>query len=200
MIDATALILAGGLSRRMGHDKATLVFRNKPLLEEAIALAQSVFAEVILSVREPRVDFKVTQVVDSVADGGPLYGLLEGLKVSTKPWVFAVAVDMPFMDPAVIRYLFAHRTGVEAVVPLVGEHVQPLGAFYSASLVTKIRELLDSNSPRHSLMALIERAQVRFVPETDLRSVDAQLRSYIDLDTPEDFRYAQNLVGRGEKL
>ncbi|MFH0933911.1 MAG: NTP transferase domain-containing protein, partial [Pseudomonadota bacterium] len=52
--DCTALILAGGDSRRMGQDKAGLMLDGKSLLERVTATMQQIFPKVIVSVRRLR--------------------------------------------------------------------------------------------------------------------------------------------------
>ena len=60
--DCTALILAGGLSTRMGQDKTRLELDGKSLLQRAIEAMQSLFPSVLVSVRTWREDLLVPQV------------------------------------------------------------------------------------------------------------------------------------------
>ncbi len=59
----------------------------------------------------------VPQVCDAQLDSGPLAGLAAGMEGAATPWIFAVACDMPFINPAVIEYLAGQRTDCQAVVP-----------------------------------------------------------------------------------
>src|SRR5512143_776834 len=107
--DCTALILAGGDSRRMGQDKAALELDGRTLLECATVTMQQVFPKVIVSVRQPREGVALPQVCDEVAASGPLAGLAAGMAQADTPWIFAVACDMPFVSVAVVRRLAQHR-------------------------------------------------------------------------------------------
>lgn len=187
--DCTALILAGGDSRRMGQDKAALQLDGKTLLERVTATMQQVFPKVIISVRQPRADVALSQVCDEVAASGPLAGLAAGLAQADTPWVFAVACDMPFVSVAVVQRLAQHRDGYDAVVPLVGGHPQPLAAFYATSALDAMRTSLAGADK--SLRGMLEKLNVDYVSEAELRACDPQLRSFFDLDTPQDFQAAK---------
>ena len=193
IMDCTALILAGGDSRRMGQDKAALVLDGKTLLESIAATMQSVFPRVIVSVRRERAGLNVPQVYDEQVASGPLAGLAAGMKAAATPWLFAVACDMPFITPAVIEYLAGQRADSQAVVPLVHGYPQPLAAFYSTSCLDIVESILNGNG-KHSVRALLERLQVRYVSEEQMLAVDPQLRSFFDLDTPQDVAIAMNEV------
>lgn len=189
--DCSALILAGGDSRRMGQDKAGLVLDGQTLLQHMQGMAQPLFAEVILSVRQLRPDIDLPQVCDDPAHSGPLAGLAAGLQRANTPWVFAVACDMPFITPALIEYLAQQRGEFQAVVPMVCGYPQPLAAYYSASCVPLVLACLNG-SGKHSLRALLEGLQVRYVAEMEILKADLQLNSFFDLDTPQDVVQAKH--------
>ena len=193
--DCTALILAGGESRRMGQDKATLVLGGKTLLENIIVTMQQLFPKVIVSVRQPRAGIDVPQVCDVQRAGGPLVGLISGMKKAESHWVFAVACDMPFVTQAVVSRLAIYRSGHQAVVPLVGGYPQPLAAFYAVSCLDAMRASLDEGDK--SLLGMLQKLDVRYVSEAELRDVDPQFRSFFDLDTPQDLYMATEVVASG---
>ncbi len=185
----TALILAGGDSRRMGQDKAALLLEGRSLLEHVTATMQAVFPEVLVSVRRPRPGLGLRQVCDETGDDGPLAGLASGLAQARTPWVFAVACDMPFVTPVVIERLASVRAGHHAVVPVVGGYPQPLAAFYATSALDVIRMGMAQGD--RSLRRMLQRLNVRYVNEDELREADPALRSFFDLDTPQDLEAAR---------
>ena len=139
IVDCTAVVLAGGESRRMGSDKATLLLGDQSLLQRVVDIVQPIFAQTLISVRQPRPDIDLPQICDAHANAGPLAGLCAGLEQATTPWIFAVATDMPFVQPALIEQLAGKRTGYQAVVPVVHGHPQPLAAFYSVTCLQAIQ-------------------------------------------------------------
>ncbi len=193
MIDGcAALILAGGDSSRMGRDKTALEFAGKTLLQRAVEVMQSQFSQVVVSVRQRRPDIDVPQVCDEIPDAGPLAGLCAGLEWAQArqiPWVFGMAADMPFLNPVLIERLAERRGNCQAVVPVVRGHPQPLAAYYSAAALPAFRETL-AGSGKRSLRAVLERLDVCRVNEVDLQAADPGLRSFFDLDTPEDVALA----------
>jgi molybdopterin-guanine dinucleotide biosynthesis protein A len=183
--NCTAVIMAGGDSRRMGQDKANLLLGERTLLQSVIATLQPLFPEVIISVRQPRPEINLPQVCDDPAHCGPLAGLATALERASTPWIFAVACDMPFITPALIEYLALQRADHQAVVPMVGGYPQPLAAFYATSCLKVVQDILNGNG-KHSMLAPLERLQVHYVSEEQMQAVDPQLRSFFDLDTPQD--------------
>jgi molybdopterin-guanine dinucleotide biosynthesis protein A len=148
---------------------------------------------VIVSVRQPRAGLALPQVCDALPDGGPLAGLAAALESIETPWLFAVGCDMPFMSPGVIEALGSRRAGHQAVVPVVQGHPQPLAAFYARDCLDAIRDI-QAGGGKRSLRALLERLDVCYVDEAQLREFDPQLRSFFDLDTPADVAAVSNGV------
>ena len=188
--DCTAIILAGGESQRMGRDKASLLLGEQTLLQHVATIMQTMFPRVLVSVRQPRPDITLSQICDTYAEAGPLAGLYSALTHAETSWIFAVATDMPFVQPALIDYLAKQRDGFQAVVPVVHGHPQPLAAFYATSCLTPFRAQLEGNGKR-SLRAALEPLNVRYVDEADLLAADPGLRSFFDLDTPQDVATAR---------
>ena len=183
--DCTAIILAGGESKRMGRDKANLLLGERTLMQHVIATMQQVFPFIIVSVRQPRPEIDLPQICDDPSASGPLAGVLAALSQVKTPWAFVVACDMPFLQPAMIQALGQYREDYQAVVPVAQGHPQPLAAFYASSGLSPIRAHLASGG-KNSLRAVLERLQVRYVDETELLTADPALRGFFDLDTPQD--------------
>jgi molybdopterin-guanine dinucleotide biosynthesis protein A len=191
--DCTALILAGGESRRMGQDKASLVLDGQTLLQRMVNIAQPLFTEVMVSVRQLRSDITLPQVCDAPAHVGPLAGLAAGLHCSNTPWLFAVACDMPFISAQLIEYLAHQRGEYQAVIPLVRGYPQPLAAFYAAGCLPAVHACLNGKG-KHSLRDLLDNLQVRYVNESEMLVADSELASFFDLDTPQDVQLAMNRI------
>ncbi|SDH50528.1 molybdenum cofactor guanylyltransferase [Propionivibrio dicarboxylicus] len=184
--DCSALILAGGLSTRMGVDKTSLEFEGQTLLQRAIDRMRDIFPEVIVSVRAHRNDVDLPQVVDETVGGGPVAGMCSGLAASRTPWLFAIAADMPYADQATIIRLAQYRSDdFQAIIPVVNGHPQPLFGFYRTEALPIFRSVLAGNGKR-SLRSALSQLQVHWVDEALLRPGDPELRSFTDLDTPAD--------------
>jgi molybdenum cofactor guanylyltransferase len=189
--DCTAIILAGGDSRRMRQDKAMMTFSGQPLIQRAIDSLQQIFPVILISVRKPRPEVKLPQVCDFQSDGGPLTGLASAMAQITTPWAFVVGCDMPFVSCALVEQLAAHREQYQAVVPVVGGRLQPIAAFYSSSCIAMMRANLASGD--RSLLGILKLLQVCYVDENELMKSDPHLHSFVDLDTPQDVAIAKDL-------
>ena len=182
--DCTAIILAGGDSQRMGSDKASLLLGEQTLLQRVITTMQQIFPQVIISVRQPRPDINLPQVCDEQLNAGPLAGLVAGLSRVNTPWAFAVACDMPFVETAVVELLGKRRSNYQAVVPVVQGHPQPLVAFYASSCLPVMRECLLKQDT--SLRGVLQQLDACYVDQAGMQDADPRLRSFFDLDTPQD--------------
>src|ERR1051325_7089337 len=107
----SAVLLAGGQSRRMGRDKAMIAFRNAPLWQHQLELLRKLEpAQLLVSAatdpsrRPPDVEF----VADAQPSRGPLSGISAALSLVTNDHLLALAVDMPFMTENYLRSLFNH--------------------------------------------------------------------------------------------
>ena len=189
--NCTAIILAGGNSRRMGRDKATLPFADTTLMQAVIATMQQLFPATLVSVRQIRPEICLPQVCDTQADGGPLAGLVTTLSRVATPWAFVVACDMPFISPALVEQLAGHRAQQQAIVPVVHGQLQPLAAFYSTGCIPLLRASLSLGNK--SLSGALKHLKVCYVDETQMLRADPQLRSFFDLDTPQDLTIAQSM-------
>lgn len=185
--EVTLAVVAGGQGRRLsGVPKGLLKVEGRTVLERLLELAPS-FAETLLvaNVPEPYARFGLRTVADVVPDKGAPGGVHAALVGARTAWVLAVACDMPFVAPGAVRVLLEARAPeTEAVCFTVGERVEPLLAVYRTSLAGPWGEALKEGNP--SLRQLLSLCRARLLPEASLRAVDAQLRSLVNVNTPED--------------
>jgi len=148
---ATALVLAGGRSRRMGRDKSLLPVAGKPMIEHIVDRLRPHFDELLVSAdEEDKFRFLgVPVVVDRVANRGPLQGLASGLEVSTNALNFVVACDMPGVNLRLVRQLLSRAPSFDGVVPMTGEEqYEPLFAVYRRSILPTANRLLEDGHRR----------------------------------------------------
>jgi len=192
--NCTAVILAGGESRRMGQDKAQVEFRGKSLLNHAIANLSPLFDVIVLSVREPIVlDLPhVVQVMDGGEERGPMMGIVAAMAEVRTDWVFVTGVDMPFVVPAVLQQMANQRPEHDAVLAEIDSYLQPIPAFYAKAVcLPAMQHRIDLG--HRSLMRLLPSLNTAVLTEKELRPFDSDLRSFTDFDTPEDVRIGEQL-------
>jgi molybdopterin-guanine dinucleotide biosynthesis protein A len=132
-ITTSAVLLAGGESRRMGRDKAEIIFRGQPLWQRQLELLQGLRPEkIFVSVRTTPawLPFNVEPLLDETPSRGPLSGLTRALTAMETSHLVVLAVDMPFMTSAQMRLLFGLVTVGRGLVPVVENRAEPLAAIY----------------------------------------------------------------------
>jgi molybdopterin-guanine dinucleotide biosynthesis protein A len=180
------VILAGGLSRRMGRDKASLPAGDGTLIEHLARRLAPVVDETIVAGGSVRPDLPDVRLVPDRAEGlGPLAGIYAGLTAARHPHVWVVAVDLPDVQPAIVRLLREMSAGYDAVVPRIGGEPQGVCALYQRNLASRIDALL--NAGERSVKSLLAASTIRYVAPDELRAVDPQLRSFRNINTPADY-------------
>ena len=151
-----ACVLAGGLSSRMGRDKAMLPFAGTTLLGHALdRLSRAGFSPFLSGARRDA-PAHVPCVPDNYETQGPLGGIEAALRaVSAHPEAFGaespdtpvlfLAVDLPFASVELLRFIYerALLSGALASLPSVNGQPQPLCAVYRASLAPALAQALD---------------------------------------------------------
>jgi molybdopterin-guanine dinucleotide biosynthesis protein A len=170
----TAVLLAGGQSQRMGRDKATITFRGQPLWQRQIELLRSLRPEkIFVSVqKEPSwLPLETELLLDEPPSRGPLSGLTRGLASMQTSHLAVLAVDMPFMTSEQMQGLCCLATAGRGVIPVVGEHAEPLVAMYPREAVGDFAAALASNdfSLQRLSRSLVQLDKLRIfeVPQRD---------------------------------
>lgn len=190
-IPATAALLAGGASRRMGRDKAALPWRGEPLGIFVARRLEGWFAETLVSSDRPGVfaGARWRTVPDRFPGGGALAGLHGALSAAARPWIFLTACDMPFVREALVRGMWDLREGFDVVVPLCGGLPEPLCAFYAKECLAAAAGALEQG--RRRVVSFFEAVRVRRVPEEGWRPFDPEGASFANLNTPEEYGRAR---------
>jgi molybdopterin-guanine dinucleotide biosynthesis protein A len=180
------VILAGGRSRRMGHDKATLPAGDGTLIEHLARRLAPVVDETIIAGGSVDPPFEGARVVADHQPGlGPLAGMLGGFAAAKRRHVWVVACDLPDVEPALGGVLLALAGDYEAVVPRPDQEPEGACALYVRELAPRIERLLESG--QRSIKSLLDCSTVRYVASDELRAVDPELRSFRNVNTPADY-------------
>ena len=192
-IPVTALILAGGESRRMAVPKAFLMVGGLTVIEREISALSAVFDEVLVVGGDPvpLQEFGVRTVPDlAIPNGarGPLVGMYSGLMAAANDCSFVVGCDMPFIVPGLAAFLAGLRDGCDLVIPRIGAYVEPLFGVYRKTALKAIEAALERGDAR--LRGIFGDLDVRYVVEEELRAFDPALESFINVNTPADLEMA----------
>ena len=175
----------------MGRDKASLMFRGRPLLEHSLAVMRQVCASVTV-VGDPN---KFSRYGSSIADifpgCGPLAGIHAGLKHSSSELNLFLAVDMPFVSSALLAFLLAdaEQSGAVVVMPRTSRGLQPLCAIYRRDFADTAEAFLRAG--KYKIDAAFARLPVRAIGEVELSAHGFSERSFFNVNTPEDLQQAE---------
>jgi molybdopterin-guanine dinucleotide biosynthesis protein A len=199
--EVTGLLLAGGKSRRMGQDKRFLAVGDETLFARSLTVLRSVFQRVLIVIAQdsPPVESDAPVLRDLIADCGSLGGLYTGLKLAETEWVFAVACDMPFLDPAAIRHFLDVRGDVDVVMAKLEHGLQPMHALYHRHCLPVMETLIQMRDLKIQRLADHPTLRVRLVTADELRIIDPEGRSFCNVNTPADLAAARSLFGQAVK-
>ncbi|HEX6822991.1 MAG TPA: molybdenum cofactor guanylyltransferase [Candidatus Sulfotelmatobacter sp.] len=190
--DLTAFILAGGNSTRMGTDKAFVMLDGRSLLARALDVCRTLTSEArIVGDRKKFAPF--ADVVEDVFAGcGPLAGIHAALRASGTDLNLVLAVDLPFVSPALLHFLMgqARQGGAVVTLPRAGKGWQPLCAVYRRAFADVAETALRAG--RYKIDALFDQVLVRPVEEMDLRTAGFSPEVFRNLNTPEQLAAARN--------
>jgi len=186
----SAVILAGGKSRRMGRNKALLDFGGETLIERLYGILKSAFEEVLISANDPETyEFLGARVVQDVfGAGGSLAGIHAALLHSRGKSCFFVACDMPFVNLDLVRYLNQFADGYEVVIPMSRNGLEPLHSFYSRRCVPHIEQQLGRGNLK--IIDFFPHVSVREVTLDEMRECDPEEMSYFNINTQEKYDLA----------
>jgi molybdopterin-guanine dinucleotide biosynthesis protein A len=188
--DISAVLLAGGKSRRMGEDKATLLFHGKPLWQIQLELLRKLDpAEIFVSARSDpawRAD-DVQFVADDSPSRGPLSGLAASLNRMRGTHLLALAIDMPFMSESYLRSLCLEIEPRRGVLPKMDNRAEPLVAIYPREAGIDFRNALAGAD--FSLQTLTSRL-VRAGKLRPIRVSDQAREFFRNLNQPADVQSA----------
>lgn len=186
----TAAVLAGGVSSRMGTNKALLKVDGEPIITRTFRTLTALFEEVIIVTNTPEeYDFlPCRKVPDIYQDFGSIAGLHSALFHSKTERTFVTACDMPFVNPDIIRYLcdLQQDGGFNAVIPFSSGGQEPLHAVYTFSCKQILEDAILGNERK--ILDILERMQSRLVPWEEVQKIGKSMSSFLNVNTPEEFQ------------
>ena len=184
----TGLLLAGGLSSRMGHDKATLLIDDQPLWARQMAVLRQLRPEAIFISARLAPDWAPADVhvlLDNPPSRGPLSGIAAALSQLRGSHLLVLGVDLLDMTSEHLAKLRDWTEPGRGVIPRNRDHLGPVAAIYpreAAALAQKALALHDVSLQSFAAELLRE----GFLKEYAVTPEEAGL--YVNLNSPEDLR------------
>lgn len=183
-----AVILAGGENKRIPVIKGFLEINGKSIVESNIELLKGIFSKVIVSTNNPELyfPFGVLMVGDVVEYRGPMTGIFSVLIGADTTEIFVAACDMPFINGILVKAMVDRwENKRDALIPVFKDRPEPVLGIYSKRVVPKMEDSLRTG--RRSLMDFLKEIDVLFMGEEEVKSFDREGRSFVNINTMEDF-------------
>ena len=189
----TGVILAGGKNSRFsGKNKALVRIGGKRILDRIYEVFTVLFDKIILVTNDPvqymEWDFDI--VTDIFPTRCSLTGIHTGLFYITTPYAFFAACDIPFLKKELIELLLnGVEPNIDIVIPETSKGVEPLCSVYSKRCFKPIEEQLEKKSLK--IQRVFQKVRVKKIPEDILRTIDPDLVSLYNINTPDDLARAK---------
>ncbi|MDG6222306.1 MAG: molybdenum cofactor guanylyltransferase [Candidatus Bathyarchaeota archaeon] len=193
----SAIILAGGFSRRFGSDKGLVLLKNKPLVRHVIDNVSTVVDEILVVVSseqqkinfEPIVGENTKIIIDEDESQSPLIGTITGFSVATGNFSVLLPCDAPLVSTKVVQLLFELSYDKNAVIPRwPSGYLEPLQAVYRTepTLIAAKKALLQKHLDMRSMIENLN--QIRYISTVALQQLDPKLNSFFNVNTLQDLK------------
>ena len=203
LLKNSAVILAGGFSRRFGQDKGLIDLAGKPLVLHVVDKVSKVVDETVVVVSldiqketfESLLDRRANVVVDKHEVQSPLVGALTGFESAEGVYSLLLPCDTPFISIQIARFLLDICVNRGAVIPRwPSGYIEPLqAAYHTKSALTAAKKALEQGKlDLRSMIACLR--GVRYVSTVVLRQMDPELLTFFNINTPVDLKRAGSLL------
>ena len=195
----TGVILSGGLSTRFnGQNKAFIRVGGKRILDRLYAIFSDLFSEIILVTNDPLqfIEWDLTIVTDLFPVRSSLTGIHAGLFYMRNPYAFFSACDTPFLKKDLVETLLDNLNGSKDIImPETAAGMEPLCAIYSKRCLNAAEHHIREN--KFKIQRALGNHRLKKIPETLLRTVDPELRSFFNINTPQDLARSEEIAAAG---
>ncbi len=204
----SAVILAGGSSKRLAQDKALIKLGEKPLVKHVADIAARITRDIVIAIssKQPISDYEklfgrqTTIAVDETEAQTPLAGLVSGFKKAKGDYVLLLPCDTPFLSIPILSLLLELSPNKSAVIPRWPDcKIEPLQAVYCRKpALEAASQTLTAGEFR--MQCMIERLHgVRYVSTLVLQQLDPELKTLFNVNTPLDLKKAEKMLKKEGK-
>ena len=182
----SGVILVGGKSSRYGRNKALVELDGISLIERVITVLKGLFENIVLITNSPDVyaRFHLPMEQDIIKGLGPLGGIYTALQTISTEYGFFVPCDMPFLNSRLITHMISQRDEHDVVTPKIGWKIETLYTLYRKTCLPEVERLIRND--QYQIIRFFDRVSVRYVDENEVRRFDPSLRSFFNVNRPED--------------
>lgn len=199
----SAVIVAGGFSKRFGQDKGSIKLAEKPLILHVLDKLASVVDEIVVVVSSEMQERKFAEIIkqkariiiDKADIQSPLNGALTGFETIQREYTLLLACDTPFLYSKILNFLLDMCINKNAVIPRwPNGNIEPLHATYYVETAAKAAEIALENG-KLDMRSMIENMRnIRYISTTVLREFDPKLTTFFNINTPNDLEKAEAMI------
>jgi len=197
----SGVILAGGMNTRFsGRDKALISVGRRRILDRIYDVFIELFDEIFLVTNNPvrYLEWDLNIISDLYPVRSSLTGIHAGLFYASNPHVFFTACDTPFIKKELIEAIIERiDPGYDAIIPEISAGLEPLCAVYAKRCLNRIEQHIVQDKLK--IQRVFNKNRIKKLPEKLLRQKDPELRSFFNINTPDDLAKAEKLNGPAEK-
>ena len=189
-------ILAGGQSRRMGQGKAFLPVGDRPVIQRVLWSIADLSDDLLIVTNTPDEYRHLGQrMVSDVYPGkGALGGIYTAIDAARHPHCLVVACDMPFLNTDLLSYLMTLSPDFDVVIPLIEDFPETMHAIYGKACLEPIERRLFADQLK--IISFFDDVRVHYVPRDEVERYDPTFRSFLNMNTPEDWQKLQRLAAQ----
>ena len=203
VLQKSAVILAGGFSRRFGSDKGLVLLRNKSLVRHVIDKVSPAVDEifVVVSSEKQKKNFEsvvgneTSLIIDKDDSQSPLIGAITGFETANGEYSLLLPCDAPLVSTKIVQFLLDMCINRCAVIPRwPNGYIEPLQAVYhtkSALTAAKIA-LKQGHMNMRSMIANLR--GVRYISTIVLEHLEPQLVTFFNVNTSQDLKKAESFL------
>lgn len=199
----SAIILAGGFSKRFGQDKGLVELKGKTLILYVIEGISSVVNETLVVASsseqreafEPLIGGRAKVVIDEHEPQSPLVGALTGFEKAQGECSMLLPCDTPFISKEIASLLLDLCIKRNAVIPRwPNGYIEPLQAAYRTkpALVAAEKALKQGKLNLQSMIDHLK--EIRYISTLVLQQMDPRLLTFFNVNTPEDLKKAESTL------
>jgi molybdenum cofactor guanylyltransferase len=192
----TGVILSGGLATRYdGAEKALLQVGGVRILDRIYDIYREMFEEIILVTNSPKkfLEWDLLIVSDIFPIRSSLTGIHAGLFYMTNPFAFVSACDTPFLKKEMVETVIGKiEPQIDIVMPETSAGFEPLCAAYSKRCLNSAQHHLEQEKLK--IIKTFRKSRIKTISEKVLCEIDPDLRSFFNINTPDDLKRAQEMV------
>ncbi|MFP3985470.1 MAG: molybdenum cofactor guanylyltransferase [Candidatus Bathyarchaeia archaeon] len=199
----SAIVLAGGVSRRFGQDKSLVMLGEKPLVVHVLDRVANVVDETVVVVNSEiqKQNFakvigeKTRVVVDEAKVQTPLAGALAGFVNVQNEYTLLLGCDTPFLSSEILIFLLEVCLNKAAAIPRwPNGNIEPLQAAYRTEIAAQAAETAIKKRQLDMRSMIKHMKSIRYISTSLLHQLDPKLKTFFNINTPKDLEQAEAMI------